>query len=381
MSPPPGNAVRRPPQARSLARTSTRAAGRTSGRAAASRVELFSLFSDAGRLRLLALCSEEELSVGELSELLDEGQPQVSRKVASLRQAGLLEARKDGTRTWVKAAAGAAKRGLDPLVDEAVAEGRRLCLSDGSLARLPGMVAARETPGLELFSDTSAAPSRASVPPSPEHLAHLAAFAPLLSSRALAVDVGTGDGLVLDVLAPLYQRVIAVDRSRAQLAKVAERVAARGFHHVSLYPGSYDDAALLERVDASGGADLVFAGRTLHHASRPAQAISAFARLLRPGGHLVVLDYLAHEADALRVEHGDVWLGFEPGDVTSWLGEAALQPVAEVPIPPVFHPAGPDAALRWHAWVARRPEPASRSTQTSPVVSHSSQSRRSLRKP
>jgi ArsR family transcriptional regulator len=267
--------------------------------------------------------------------------------VAPLRQAGLLEARRDGTRTWLKTV-----KSRDPVVTDAIAEGRRLCLKDGSLARLPALLAKREEPGQAVFE---VEPARGSVPPSPEHLAHLAALAPLLPGRALALDVGTGDGLLLDVLAPLYARVIAVDRSRAQLARVAERVAARGFHHVSLHSGSYDDDALLERVDAAGGADLVFAGRTLHHASRPAQAVQTFARLLKKGGHLVVLDYLPHEVDAMRADAGDVWLGFPPEEVRAHFLAAGLQPLGEVPIPDLFHPQGPDASLQWHAWVALKP--------------------------
>ncbi|MEW5741956.1 MAG: metalloregulator ArsR/SmtB family transcription factor [Myxococcota bacterium] len=321
--------------------------------ARSSRVELFRVLAEASRLQVLALCAEEELSVSELAALLDDSQPQVSRKVGALREAGLLDARRDGTRTFVRAVRDALS---DAVVAEAVAEGRRLCLSDGSLARIPSVVAAREAVGLSHFEAPSAV-ATTSVPASPEHLAHLAALAPLLGSRQLAVDVGTGDGLTLDVLAPLYARVIAVERSRSQLARVADRVAARGFHHVSLFPGSYDDAALVERVDSAGGADLVFAGRTLHHASRPAQAVAAFARLLKRGGFLVVLDYLPHDDDALRTEAGDAWLGFPVGDVRRFLSEAGLTVLGDVPIPDAFHPQGPDAKLTWHAWVAQRPVP------------------------
>jgi SAM-dependent methyltransferase len=238
------------------------------------------------------------------------------------------------------------------VLQDAVAEGRRLCLADGSLARVPGVVAAREETGRSHFEASPQA--QESVPASPEHLAHLAALAPLLAGRQLAVDVGTGDGLSLDVLAPLFQRVIAVDRSRAQLARVAQRVEARGFHHVSLFPGSYDDAALVQRVDAAGGADLVFAGRTLHHASRPPVAVQAFARLLRRGGHLVVLDYLAHDDERLRAEGGDVWLGFQVDEVRRFFADADLSPLADIPLPAAFHPEGPDARLAWHAWAARR---------------------------
>ncbi len=321
----------------------------TSGSRAMPRVELFKLFAESGRLQVLALCAEDELSVSELAALLDDSQPQVSRKVAPLRDVGLLEARRGGTRTFLRAV----DIEDDPVVADAVAEGRRLCLADGSLSRLPAVIAAREARGVEHF-DVLPAEKGSSTPTAPEHLAHLAALSPLLPGRQLAIDVGTGDGLVLDVLAPLYQRIIAVDRSRAQLARVAQRVGSRGFHHVSLFEGSYDDAALVERVDVAGGADLVFAGRSLHHASRPAQAVRSLARLLKRGGHLVVLDYLPHDVDTMR-EQGDVWLGFADAEVRRLLVDAQLTVLAGVPIPAAFHPDGPDAALTWHAWVALKP--------------------------
>src|SRR4051812_43727301 len=160
-----------------------------------ARSELFRLFAEEGRLQVLALCAESELSVGELSGLLRDSQPQISRKVAALHQANLLGTRRDGTRTWVKLL-----DTDDALVSEALAEGRRLCLKDGSLARLPKVLAAREEPGLKLFE--ASAPST-TAPTSLEHLAHLSALSGVLPGRALAIDVGTGDGLNLDVLAPL----------------------------------------------------------------------------------------------------------------------------------------------------------------------------------
>ena len=317
-----------------------------------ARVELFRIFAEPDRLQMLALCADEELSVSELATLLNDSQPQVSRKVAPLREAGLLEARRDGTRIFLRTIREVVDS--DPVVADAQAEGRRLCLDDGSLARVPGIIAAREDHGRSHF-EVAVAPSPTTATSSPEHLAHLAALAPLLSSRSLAIDVGTGDGLVLDVLAPLYQRVIAVERSRAQLARVSDRIASRGFHHVSLFSGSYDDSALLERVDAAGGADLVFAGRTLHHASRPGIAIASFARLLKRGGHLVVLDYLPHGNDELRGESGDVWLGFPVDGLKRFFEDAGLSELGSVAIPSAFHPSGPDAALNWHAWVAQKP--------------------------
>jgi ArsR family transcriptional regulator len=319
------------------------------------RAELFRVLSEPVRLQILALCRDTELAVGELATLLEDSQPQMSRKLAPLRELGLLEARKDGTRTWLRTHLEGSE--ADPVLIEALEEGRHLCLKDGSLAKVPALIAAREETGREFFEAQAPTPQDAS---SPAMLAPLAALAPLLPGRALAVDVGTGEGMLLDVLSPLFQRVIALDRSRAQLAWAARRVAERGFTNVSLFPGSYDDASLVQRVDAAGGADLVFASRVLHHAARPEDAIASFVRLLKKGGHLVVLDYLPHGDETMRESQGDVWLGFAPRTVASQLAAAGLEVQGEVAIPSALHRDGPDAHLDWHAVVARKPLPAAK---------------------
>src|SRR3954470_4430232 len=95
-----------------------------------NRADLFRLLGDEDRLRLLALCAAEELTVGELATLLGESQPQVTRKSQPLREAGLLGARKDGTRTLLRAEVSS-----DPVVAAAFEAGRALCESDGSLAK------------------------------------------------------------------------------------------------------------------------------------------------------------------------------------------------------------------------------------------------------
>lgn len=318
-----------------------------------SRAELFRLLGDEGRLQLLALCAEEELSVGELAELLADSQPQVSRKAAALRQAGLLAARKEGTRTYLSAALDDG----DAVLVDAVAEGRRLAQKDGSLARIPRVVAAREEEGRRFFDEAAeVAPTPAAE--NPIVASYLAAFGALLPSRRLAVDVGCGEGLSLDVLAPLYERVVAVDRSPARLAVSARRVSDRGYSNVSLLGGSWDDTEVLRRAADAGGADLVLAGRVLHHASRPREAVAHFARLLRPGGHLLVLDYLPHGDESLR-EQGDVWLGFQPDDLRDHLEAVGLAAVRTGPLPVALYRSTslPDAHLDWQVAVGSKPIP------------------------
>lgn len=291
----------------------------------APRANLFRLLGDEDRLRLLALCAEEELTVGELASLLGESQPQVTKKSQPLREVGLLAARRDGTRTLLKSFVAA-----DPVMEAALEEGRSLCSKDGSLARIAGIVSQREELSRRFFDEATPAGDPIPVGDT-ELLGWLPLLAPLLPRRGLAVDVGTGEGTLLPLLSPLYDRVIAVDRSPARLARCGARIATMGLVNVRLREGDVDDAGLAEDIAQRGGADLVVMARVLHHAARPQDAIRAATRLLRDGGHLVVVDYLPHDDEAMR-EQGDVWLGFEPHKLRTWLEEIALEIVALHPL-------------------------------------------------
>ena len=157
---------------------------------------------------------------------------------------------------------------------------------------------------------------------------------PLLPGTALAVDVGTGEGTLLPLLSPLFDRVIAVDRSPARLARCGARIASLNLSNVRLREGDVDDSGLAEEIAERGGADLVVMARVLHHAARPQDAIAAATRLVRAGGHLVLVDYLPHDDESMR-EQGDVWLGFEPQKLKTWLDATSLEPVALQHLPMV----------------------------------------------
>jgi ArsR family transcriptional regulator len=208
----------------------------------AARWELYRLLGEPLRLRLLALTAEDELAVGELTELVGESQPNVSKHVAALRRAGLLAMRKQGNRVLVRLADVSG----DAVVRDALAAGRALVTEDGSLARVPELVRARDAASRAFFDTTEAELEPDSLPP--ELPAYLSALAPLLPHRELAVDVGTGDGRLLDVLAPVFDHVIAIDRSARQLARAKKRVLARGYANVELFEGELDDAAVMRRV-------------------------------------------------------------------------------------------------------------------------------------
>jgi ArsR family transcriptional regulator len=327
---------------------------------AGSRWELYRLLADPVRPRLLALASLEELAVGELAELLREGQPKISRHAAALREAGLIGARKQGTWTLLRLAPGAEG---DPVVADAVRAGLTSCRVDGTLARIEDVLSARDQATREFFARGGRA---ARSGPPLELGAYLAALAPLVPHRRLAIDVGTGDGPLLEVLAPVFERVVALDREGAQLALAAERVRRRDLHNVTLIRSEIDGPEVRQAIQealgplAEPGADVVFASRVLHHAPVPARTMRALVELARPataherGGAVLVLDYEAHDDQSLREQEADLWLGFEPRELERLGQEAGLVDAHWQRLPAAWQGEGPDRHLTWQLLVGFR---------------------------
>jgi ArsR family transcriptional regulator len=311
-----------------------------------TRWELYRVLAEPVRLRLLALAAEEELAIGELALLLSESQPNVSRHIAPLKAAGLVIARKQGTRALVRIAEAAS---ADPVVADALASGRSLCEGDGSLSRIADVLRERDRVAREFFAQ---APAKETTVPEPVDAtaAYVAALARLLPSRRLAVDAGTGDGALLDVLAPAFERVVAVDRSEAQLDRARMRVASRGYDNVKLLKSELGAAELREHVGQ--GADVVFASRLLHHAPRPVDLVRQLARLARAGASIVVIDYERHDDESMRDE-ADLWLGFEPAELRRFAAEAGLEDIDVIRLPAAWCGRGKDAHLPWQVLVAR----------------------------
>jgi ArsR family transcriptional regulator len=311
------------------------------------RWQLYRLLSEPLRLRLLALAAVEELNVGELAELLGESQPNVSRHAAPLRKAGLLEGRRDGTRLFLRTT----DESSDPVVSDAIATGHRLCAEDGSLNRVVEVVHARDAHTREFFAspDLADAPEALAV----ELPAYLHALAVLVDPRDLAVDAGAGNGVLLDVLAPVFKRVVAIDRSGPQLALATARVRARAYDNVTFVNDEIDGELAREAVGA--GADVVFSARMLHHAPRPRHTVAALLELARSGGRVIVVDYLKHEDERLSEQQADVWMGFDPDELVDFARTAGLADPATFAVPVRHVGAGVDAHVGWQVLVGRRP--------------------------
>lgn len=133
------------------------------------------------------------------------------------------------------------------------------------------------------------------------------------------VDVGTGTGFVAAGLSPRVGRVIGVDNSPAMLRTARENLEALGADNVELVAGDLSELPL-----AGGSVDAAFANMVLHHAEDPAAMLAEMARVVRPGGPVVITDEVEHTYEWMRREHADVWLGFSESQVEGFFGEAGL---------------------------------------------------------
>jgi ubiquinone/menaquinone biosynthesis C-methylase UbiE len=136
-----------------------------------------------------------------------------------------------------------------------------------------------------------------------------------------AADVGAGSGFISEALLGAGLKVIAVDQSPAMIALMREK-----FSTAQDIEYRVGEAESLPVADTS--VDYVFANMYLHHVEEPLTAIKEMARILKPGGRLVITDLDSHEFEFLATEHHDRWLGFDRGDIAAWLAKAGLSAAA-----------------------------------------------------
>lgn len=281
--------------------------------------DLFQAVSDPTRLRILALVARMELSVGELAQLLEQSQPRVSRHVRILADVGIVERRKEGS--WVFLAMGDEERTrpLLQLIDSWMDERSRAVLdSDG--ARLDAVRADRAEAAERYFA------AQADVWDSIRSLHVAEAEVERAIDRALGrhpfgtlVDIGTGTGRMIELFGPRASEAIGIDRSSDMLRLARAKLESAGVRS-SLRQGDMYALPL-----ADGSADCVIIHQVLHYAHAPADAIAEAARVLAPGGTLLVVDFAAHEREELRTFDAHLRLGFADEVMESWFDSAGLE--------------------------------------------------------
>jgi ubiquinone/menaquinone biosynthesis C-methylase UbiE len=298
------------------------------------------------RLRLLALLAQSELTVSEVVTILGQSQPRISRHLKLLVEAGLIERRREGAWAFFRLAAspgagalaGEIVNWLDPH-DPVLAEDR---------LRLAEVRHARAETAARYFTAHAAEwddiRSR-HVPEAQVEAAMREAVGPR-PVRCL-VDLGAGAGRMLEIFAPLAQRAIGVDLSSAMLAVARGRLEETGLANVHLRQG--DMYALpVER----NSADLAIMHQVLHYLDDPARAIREAARILAPGGRLLVVDFAPHQEEALRDKHAHRRLGFSDDEISGLLAQAGLELTLHRELAPK---ASENAKLTVSLWLARDP--------------------------
>ncbi len=283
---------------------------------------LFRLLGDEARLRLLRLLHAERMNVTELTSILGIAQSGVSRHLGLLKDAGLVEERRDAGFTYFRLAPSLTTggNGFGPIwpmlraqfeAAAATPEGR------ADAARLEEVRRVRK----ENFEEHGAAAERRQVVPGRSWAAWARALGHLLPPLEIA-DLGCGEGYLAIEAARFARKVVAIDRSEAVLARAKDAAARRKLRNIDWKRGEIESLPL---KDAS--VDVALLSQALHHADRPARAIAEAVRIVRPGGRVLVLDLRRHEEHWVEERLGDKWLGFTELELAGLLKDAGLTDV------------------------------------------------------
>ena len=282
--------------------------------------DLFQSLADPSRVRILALLRTMELSVGELAHVLGQSQPRVSRHVKILGDAGLLDRHKEGSWVFLALTGDPRSQAVFLLLDQWLDPTSREVLAADAV-RLAAVRADRAEAAARYFSvQAQVWDSIRSL-----HVAESAveqAIQKALGDRPVGrlLDVGTGTGRMIELLGPAAAQAIGIDKSSEMLRLARVKLEAAGI------PSSLRQADMYALPLAEGSADSVVVHQVLHYAQNPAAAVAEAARVLRPGGRLLVVDFAAHEREDLRTKDAHLRLGFSDEAMAGWFGAAGLEP-------------------------------------------------------
>ena len=298
------------------------------------------------RLRLLALLADAELTVSELMTILGQSQPRISRHLKLLVEAGLLDRHREGAWAFFRVSDQGAVAGL---VRDVLS---RINAADpvlaGDRARLAEVRRGRAEQAARYFADQARNWDQLRSLHVAEDVVE-AAVRDIAGEKPLqaVLDLGTGTGRMLELLAPLADRAVGIDQSPAMLNVARTRLERAGLRNVQLRQG--DIYALPVERD---GYDLVIVHQVLHYLDDPARAVREAVRVVRPGGRLVVVDFAPHAHEFLREQHAHRRLGFAAEEIEGFMEEAGIEVLERRDLP-----AGPGKSgqLTVSFWVGRDP--------------------------
>lgn len=304
------------------------------------------------RLRILMLLSAGELNVKDLTQVLGQSQPRISRHLKLLAEAGLIERFREGS--WVyfhvsdHSEGGRLVRRLLETLDP----------SDGTvrwdMERAEALKRDREAAAQVYFQKHAADWDRIRALYVAEENVEAAIVETLGDQRyKLFVDLGTGTGRMLELFASRFERGLGLDVNQSMLAYARSRLKTAGLANAEVRHGDIYNLSL-----ADGAADAVVMHQVLHYLSEPQHAIGEAGRVLAPGGRLLIVDFAPHDVESLRETHAHERLGFSNAHVEEWLAAAGLKTLETRELKP--EPGDRGQQLTVSLWLAGQDENAQR---------------------
>ncbi len=282
---------------------------------------------ESTRLRLLCLCAHNDLTVSELVQILGQSQPRISRHLKLLCESRLLERRSEGNWAYFRATDHGVAASLGQHLVDLL--GPSDAVLHGDLERLESLIRLRTERADAYFAENASRwhdirslhIDEAEIERSLVDILGTGAIDELL-------DIGTGTGRMVELLAPHVGRAIGIDQSRAMLQVARANLERRGIKN-----GSVQRANMYSLPMAPRSFDGVVMHQVLHYAERPGEAIAEAGRVLCDDAPLTIVDFARHEHADLRDNHAHRWLGFDPDDIASWADNAGLDVESTVDLP------------------------------------------------
>lgn len=302
--------------------------------------------AETTRIRILALLAETELTVSDLTEILRQSQPRISRHLRLLTEAGLVERFREGTWAFFRLAETGGSAELLRLVlaqlnpaDHTIARDRE---------RLAAVRGTRAAAAQAYFSRHAVEWDRIRALHVPDAAVE-EAIQTALADRPFSslLDLGTGTGRMLELFGPDIERGLGIDLSFDMLALARARLDRAGLKHCSARKGDIYNLTV-----PKDSFDVVILHQVLHFLDDAGRAIGEAARVLRPSGRLLIVDFAPHELEFLREEHAHRRLGFAADTVAQWLQAAGLNVVMQQNLTPE---PGSQGKIAVSLWLARDP--------------------------
>ena len=285
--------------------------------------------ADPLRLQVLRVLSKDSFGVSELCAIFGIRQPALSHHLKVLANAGLVATRREGNSIFYRRSELGQRPELEALQARIFETIDSLALPAPQQRALASLYRQREENSRNFFRDNADKFRQqqdliASYGQYAQTVAEVLRDAPL-DTRLTALEVGPGDGSFLLELAPQFERVVALDNAPAMLERARQKCVQAGVDNVEFIPGDTGSAELRGLQ-----ADCAVINMVLHHTPDPGQMLRDVAGRLAPGGVVLVTDLCSHDQGWARENCGDLWLGFEPRELTTWAEQAGLKDIASV---------------------------------------------------